>query len=103
MHQVLGKDSKSLCFDSSHFFKPICTKLFFTCSTKLLAIHCLHFAPYLSEVLNYSALPFEARYPGMNQWRNPLIHGALRGRVPLSSELKNSGEGIFQQFPFGVD
>jgi hypothetical protein len=31
----------------------------------------------------------------MNQRRKTLIHGAQLGRVPRSSELKNSMEGIF--------
>jgi hypothetical protein len=51
------------------------------------------------ESLMYSAVPYGAGRPGMNQRRNTLIHGAPRGRVPRGSELKNARDGMFQHFP----
>jgi hypothetical protein len=51
-----------------------------------------------SQRLNKSACPNGAGYPGINQWRNPLIRSKRRGLDPRRSTLKTSRDGIFQHF-----
>ena len=48
-------------------------------------------------------LPSGAGCPGLNAVRQPLIHGAHRGRVSRCSELRNPRDGIFQYFTQGGD
>jgi hypothetical protein len=51
----------------------------------------------------FESPPEAASRPGMNRGRKPSINGARRGRVLQRSELKNSRDGIFQQFPKNPD